>query len=83
MEELAVNQEPEVELLPGAMILISPVIGVQDLAYFSSVGPTADHRIKPDVVAPGAEVFSASSGSPCEVHGLAFAFLVGLVLLHA
>lgn len=30
---------------------------------FSSAGPTADGRIKPDVMAPGANVWSASAGS--------------------
>jgi subtilisin family serine protease len=30
---------------------------------FSSVGPTADGRIKPDVMAPGANVWSANPGS--------------------
>lgn len=33
----------------------------EDIASFSSFGPTADGRIKPDIVAPG-ELVSASSG---------------------
>jgi len=32
-----------------------------NLAYFSSVGPTADARIKPDLVAPGVKVWSADT----------------------
>ncbi|CAB1111148.1 unnamed protein product [Ectocarpus sp. CCAP 1310/34] len=35
--------------------------GVDTVAYFSSQGPTLDGRIKPDVVAPGDQVASASS----------------------
>ena len=34
------------------------------LACFSSIGPTSDGRIKPDVVAPGDFVQSAWSGDP-------------------
>jgi hypothetical protein len=34
---------------------------MDDLAYFSSVGPTNDGRIKPDVIAPGYFVSSADS----------------------
>jgi serine protease AprX len=33
------------------------------LAWFSSRGPTADNRTKPDVVAPGVNIGSASAGS--------------------
>jgi subtilisin family serine protease len=33
----------------------------EDIASFSSFGPTADNRIKPDIVAPG-ELVSAASG---------------------
>ena len=37
-----------------------------DVAWFSSMGPTFDNRIKPDVVAPGAFIFSAkSAGKVC------------------
>lgn len=32
------------------------------LAYFSSRGPTRDYRLKPDICAPGAQIFSAYSG---------------------
>ncbi|CAM9427510.1 unnamed protein product, partial [Hapterophycus canaliculatus] len=34
---------------------------IDTLAWFSSYGPTADSRIKPEVVAPGDQVFSAWS----------------------
>ena len=34
------------------------------LACFSSIGPTSDGRIKPDVVAPGDFIQSAWSGDP-------------------
>ena len=32
-----------------------------DMAYFSSIGPTFDGRVKPDIVAPGYSVTSASA----------------------
>ncbi|CAM9449287.1 unnamed protein product, partial [Hapterophycus canaliculatus] len=35
--------------------------GIDTLAWFSSYGPTTDSRIKPEVVAPGDQVFSARS----------------------
>lgn len=36
-----------------------PNYGVMNLAEFSSQGPTADGRLKPDLVAPGANIWSA------------------------
>lgn len=37
----------------------------KDLSYFSSRGPTMDFRFKPDIVAPGQDIFSANSdGKP-------------------
>jgi len=33
----------------------------EDLSYFSSRGPTTDTRNKPDIIAPGQEIFSANS----------------------
>ncbi|MCL6450567.1 MAG: S8 family serine peptidase [Acetobacteraceae bacterium] len=36
----------------------------ENVAYFSSRGPTDDSRIKPDVMAPGAPVCSAQRGDP-------------------
>jgi hypothetical protein len=38
-------------------------IGKSTLAYFSSLGPTADGRLKPDLVAPGYAVLSARSST--------------------
>jgi subtilisin family serine protease len=43
---------------PGA-ITVGAVNGIGGLAGFSSVGPTYDLRVKPDVVAPGVGVFIA------------------------
>lgn len=44
---------------------------IDQLAYFSSLGPTFDQRIKPDVVAPGSYIQSAaasgSTASTCNV----------------
>jgi len=39
------------------------------VSYFSSRGPTADGRRKPDVVAPGERVFSAGHRFPAKVDG--------------
>lgn len=36
----------------------------ENMAPFSSNGPTYDNRIKPDVVAPGMFIYSASAGNP-------------------
>jgi hypothetical protein len=36
----------------------------QDVVYFSSRGPTADGRIKPDIVAPGTRISGAASQDP-------------------
>eukprot|EP01039_Chlorochromonas_danica_P002662 gene2662-2907_t len=38
---------------------VSDAAGIDGVAYFSSPGPTADNRLKPDVLAPGFYVFSA------------------------
>lgn len=45
--------------------LTGPYTGPTDVVItnFSSLGPTDDGRIKPDIVAPGQSVFSSSSGS--------------------
>lgn len=40
----------------------------EDVAFFSSLGPSFDGRIKPDVVAPGAFIFSAKSAGRCSQH---------------
>ncbi|AFV23192.1 KP-43 peptidase [Methanolobus psychrophilus R15] len=34
---------------------------INEIAYFSSLGPTADGRIKPDLVAPGTYIYSTKS----------------------
>src|SRR2546427_57474 len=38
--------------------------GLEDVADFSSRGPSADGRIKPDVMAPGVSVWSAQGADP-------------------
>jgi len=45
---------------PGA-ITVGAVNGIGNLAGFSSVGPTYDRRVKPDVVAPGVGVLTAKA----------------------
>ncbi|MCX4248013.1 S8 family serine peptidase [Paraliomyxa miuraensis] len=66
---------------PAPMTLIAPAdaqgalgIGAVDLsgavAGFSSRGPTADGRIKPDVAAPGAETVSISYGTFDQYEGI-------------
>lgn len=41
------------------------------ISFFSSRGPTADGRFKPDVVAPGEKILSAKAGKPLPgVHGI-------------
>jgi hypothetical protein len=40
-----------------------PARGGYGIAYFSSRGPTADNRIKPDIVAPGVQIQSVSAGT--------------------
>ena len=38
---------------------------VTGLAYFSSMGPTSDGRIKPDILLPGSPVVSSRGGTAC------------------
>lgn len=45
------------------MIAVGAMTGDSTVAYFSSTGPTADGRVKPDVVAPGFNVISVSTFS--------------------
>ena len=47
------------------IIGVGAASGASNLAGFSSRGPTPDGRIKPDLVAPGAGIVSAQSGSSC------------------
>jgi len=44
-------------------ITVGAVSSSNNVAYFSSRGPTFDGRIKPEVVAQGTSVFNASAGS--------------------
>jgi subtilisin family serine protease len=44
-------------------IAIGSTTSTEELSSFSSVGPTVDGRMKPDVSAPGSAVISASSSS--------------------
>lgn len=39
--------------------------GEEDMAYFSSIGPTEDWRLKPDIVAPGYYIVSTAAGGTC------------------
>ena len=48
-----------------------------DLAYFSSIGPTADGRYKPDVVAPGYFVVSANSSGYSNTASCSVAYMQG------
>lgn len=48
------------------------VFSVGDKAVFSSLGPTADGRIKPDVSAPGARIASAVPNTRAVVNGPAY-----------
>ena len=56
---------------PGAAADVITVGAMADLghggfsqAYFSSRGPTADNRIKPDISAPGWQIMAAKAGGP-------------------
>ena len=42
-----------------------PDLWQQNLADFSGKGPTGDGRLMPDIVAPGADVWSAKTGGRC------------------
>ena len=41
-----------------------------DISAFSSVGPTSDGRIKPELVAPGSNIVSAATGTACGTKSL-------------
>lgn len=49
------------------VISVGAVNSSGNIAYFSSLGPTADNRIKPDVVAPGVNIFYAVSNSQYDI----------------
>ena len=63
--------EPDYQYIVGSPALSPNIIAVGsydisagnpgDLSYFSSVGPSIDNRIKPDITAPGHEVYSSVS----------------------
>ncbi len=38
---------------------------INDLASFSSIGPTADNRMKPDIAAPGTKIASSYNATSC------------------
>jgi len=69
-----------------SVLAVGAIINDSVLASFSSPGPTADGRIKPDIVAPGVNVISAMQGdtyamvsgtsfsSPLTAGGAALAF---------
>eukprot|EP00752_Nemacystus_decipiens_P004360 g3984.t1 len=55
----------------SATAVISPLTdtsGLDEVAAFSSEGPTRDGRIKPEVVAPGDMIYSAASDGEEEAH---------------
>lgn len=45
--------------------IVSSGLNMTHVAFFSSLGPTADGRIKPDILAPGFRVTSAAAGTTC------------------
>ena len=50
----------------GHNLTATPLSNPSVMAFFSSVGPTYDGRIKPDVCAPGYYIFSAMSSNNSE-----------------
>ncbi len=48
----------------GCNVTPSGADSAQDIAYFSSRGPTDDTRVKPDLVAPGTHIQGAASQDP-------------------
>ncbi len=48
----------------GCSVPSSGADSAQDMASFSSRGPTDDERVKPDIVAPGTHIQGAASQSP-------------------
>ncbi len=41
---------------------------LNDIAYFSSLGPTVDNRMKPDITAPGSMVVASYNADACKSH---------------
>ncbi len=54
--------------LKNALVVGSYYVGDERLSHFSSLGPTTDGRLKPDVVAPGSQIWSSGycAGGPEE-----------------
>jgi subtilisin family serine protease len=50
--------------LDGCGITTAGADSAQDIISFSSRGPTADNRVKPDIVAPGTHIMGAASQDP-------------------
>ncbi len=70
---------------PGA-ISVGAVNGIGNLAGFSSIGPTYDRRVKPDVVAPGVAIVTArarTGGEYSRLNGTSFStpLIAGCVAL--
>jgi subtilisin family serine protease len=57
-----------------SVFTVGAVNALETIASFSSFGPTADHRIKPDVLAQGQNVYVIShrSGTPIMSNGTSF-----------
>ncbi len=58
----AENYRPTV--MDGCGIAAAEADNAQDIISFSSRGPTADSRVKPDIVAPGTHIMGAASQDP-------------------
>lgn len=43
---------------------------ISRVAYFSSIGPTSNGRIKPDIVSPGMSVNSAKANTTCDIRNM-------------
>ncbi|HAO14281.1 MAG TPA: peptidase S8 [Tenacibaculum sp.] len=58
----------------AAVFTVGAVNASENMAQFSSYGPTADGRVKPDVVAHGENVFvvNYNSGEPSRANGTSF-----------
>ncbi|KAG2378065.1 hypothetical protein C9374_008687 [Naegleria lovaniensis] len=46
------------------------VYNMENLSSFSSRGPTVDGRIKPDIVAPGQEIYSTHFNTTCNIRSM-------------
>jgi hypothetical protein len=86
------NEEFVIVVMAGSSLVQSPgtaknciTVGatskpnIQDIANFSALGPTLDGRIKPDVVAPGENIVSATVGDCRVVYANGTAMATSLV----